>query len=288
MSVRKAAPKETYQKLYIIIFVLAGLLLISTALLVANRISNGRLSFAVGSAKITENRIEDRSAGSESEGVATFSNIGRKFPSIFAVATDTSPLSAWGNSLLLDTVSGEAGDTQAQENESIIELYKWNASDNEIFEVHNMLPGDRYTKYFGVKAFHSGDITIRFETQVSRNTKNFWDVLKLRVTDVNANEVLFDGSLKEMNDTVVERPFEKNSAMQTDVRYQMEFYMDTDVGNEHQGASMKVKLVWSTEDRGDLEPSPGNGFFDKFLAFFRTIFAFLRRMLYSLTGRAGG
>ncbi|MDR1628919.1 MAG: hypothetical protein LBS36_01695 [Oscillospiraceae bacterium] len=291
---KTATAKESYQKLYRIIIVLAVLLLISMGLLLVNSVLHGRFSAAVGSAKITENVLGNPPEGAEAaaQGLPVSSADMKRAGDQNASAKNSvkpvflNAVPFFAGPVFLDAAGG--ADSQAADSQSYIELYKRHSSDNEIFEVHNMLPGDCYTKYFGVKALHSDDISIRFEAQVSRNTKNFWNVMKIRVTQADTQEIIFDGSLKDLDDTVLERPFSKNAAMQTEVRYKIDFYMDTTVGNEYQGASLKVKLVWSTKDRGDLEPSPGGGFFEKIISFFAAIGAFLRRMLYAITGLRGG
>lgn len=67
--------------------------------------------------------------------------------------------------------SGENGETA-----EILELYQGKPSDNQKFEVLNMLPGDSVTQYFCIKAYHNADITLYFNAEVTEETKSLSNV----------------------------------------------------------------------------------------------------------------
>lgn len=58
-----------------------------------------------------------------------------------------------------------------------LELYKRHASDNEAFDVSNMVPGDKVTKDFTVRIHHNDPLTLYFKAEVTEQTKKLGDVL---------------------------------------------------------------------------------------------------------------
>ena len=72
------------------------------------------------------------------------------------------------------------------------ELYKRkrHASDNEAFDVSNMVPGDKVTKDFTVRIHHNDPLTLYFKTEVTEQTKKLGDVLQVSVTDEASGETV--------------------------------------------------------------------------------------------------
>ena len=67
-----------------------------------------------------------------------------------------------------------------------LELYSTSTEVNAEFQVENMLPGDRERRFFCVKAYHRGDVTVYFEPDVISETKNLSQVLELKVKRLDA------------------------------------------------------------------------------------------------------
>ena len=118
-----------------------------------------------------------------------------------------------------------------------LELYKRHASDNEAFDVSNMVPGDKVTK-------------------VTEQTKKLGDVLQVSVTDEDSGETICRGTFAELDGVEFSQAIAGSTGGSTDVTYRIDAWLDTSVGNEYQQALLKADLYWYVkDDGGHTEPT---------------------------------
>ena len=138
-------------------------------------------------------------------------------------------------------------------------LYEGQPSDNQRFEVSNMLPGDIETKYFCVKAYHDKDVDLFFKTEITEQTKNLGDVLHIKVTHLDSGNVLCDAPFSEIGGKEFSELLKVTGEKITTAYYQVEVSLDTAVGNEYQAAQLRADFSWFVKDEGGLTPPPQTG-----------------------------
>lgn len=137
-----------------------------------------------------------------------------------------------------------------------LELYKRHASDNEAFDVSNMVPGDKVTKDFTVRIHHNDPLTLYFKTEVTEQTKKLGDVLQVSVTDEASGETVCRGTFAELDGVEFSQAITGSAGGSTDVTYRVDAWLDTSVGNEYQQALLKADLYWYVkDDGGHTEPT---------------------------------
>lgn len=140
-----------------------------------------------------------------------------------------------------------------------LELYEGKPGDNQRFEVKNMLPGDTETKYFCIRAHHNADLKLFFKTEVTEQTKNIGDVLRIKVTHLETGKVLCDAPFVEVKGSEFSELLKKTASSETNAYYQIDVSLDTSVGNEYQAAALKADFEWYVKDGGGLTPPPQTG-----------------------------
>ena len=113
-----------------------------------------------------------------------------------------------------------------------LELYKRHASDNEAFDVSNMVPGDKVTKDFTVRIHHNDPLTLYFKAEVTEQTKKLGDVLQVSVTDEASGETVCRGTFAELDGVEFSQAITGLAGGSTDVTYRGDAWRDTSVGNE--------------------------------------------------------
>lgn len=133
-----------------------------------------------------------------------------------------------------------------------IDLDQKEPSDNERFEVSNMLPGDSITKYFCVKTTHDFDVKVYFESSIVDQTKQLGDVLDIKVTDVtdgvNRAKLVTNGTFNEINKNSYPVQLKKNKDGYTVKYYKIDVSLDTSVGNPYQAAKLSADFKWYVTD----------------------------------------
>ncbi len=138
-------------------------------------------------------------------------------------------------------------------------LHKGQLTDNRKFTVKNMFPGDVETQYFCLKASHAGEITVYFTALVKDQTKNLADVLHIRVTQLDADRVLYDGPIGQMDLAGYGQSFQASAEEETLIYYKVEVSLPTSTGNEHQGAMLTADFQWFvTDDNNMMPPDTGD------------------------------
>ncbi len=156
------------------------------------------------------------------------------------------------------TPTNNSGSADAENKATVIELYKGQASDNEKFQVTNMLPGDTETKYFAVKVSHHADAIVYFNAEITEQTKNLANVLHIKVTHLENGKVIYDGTFADMNIDGYGETFATTESTETVAYYKIEVSLPTSTGNEYQSAKLLADFNWFVKDTGPLD-SPQTG-----------------------------
>ncbi len=180
------------------------------------------------------------------------------------------------------------GTTQNQSNDNTagISLYSGKTTDNKKFEVTNMLPGDSVTKYFELKLHHNADIYVYFKCDVSEQAKSLADVLNIKITNIQTNNLIYSGTFADMSVEGYAEKFVKTDDNTSTALYKIEAYLDTSVGNEYQSAYLLSDFIWFVKDSDSLD-SPVTGDIYSFAFVALGVFALLILTVLLLICRRG-
>ena len=139
-----------------------------------------------------------------------------------------------------------------------IELYNKQAEENTPFQVGNMFPGDSETKYFRVRVSYHDKITVHYKATVRPGYEKLAEVLKVRVRLLTTGEMLYDGLMRDMPESLTHKLASKKSTTE-ELYYEITAYLDTSVGNDYQNKDLIADFKWWVEETGNLDDSPQTG-----------------------------
>ena len=239
---------EQKKKIKVIIIVLACLLGLSLLALGGTLIYNKIANTTSATVTVPDNLItpdEDTTKPDSSE--------------INSQAPDSSDTQAPSNSA--DT-SSSAVPTQSTTAEvkkaATIELYNKQPEENTPFQVENMFPGDSETKYFRVRVSYHDKITVHYKATVRPGYEKLAEVLKVRVKLLSTGEMLYDGLMRDMPESLTHKLASKKSTTD-ELYYEITAYLDTSVGNDYQNKDLIADFKWWVEETGNLDDSPKTG-----------------------------
>lgn len=158
------------------------------------------------------------------------------------------------------SVSGETNNSQSQNHGKAISLHKRNAGDNTPFKAGNMLPGDSETKNYCVRVSHKKDVVLRFRADIRSGCEILSEVLCCRVTLSDSGEVLYDGLMRDIPESL-NRSLNTDKSTTSEVAYEITAYLDTSVGNEYMNKDLIADFRWWVEETDNLDsPQTGDGF----------------------------
>ena len=249
------------KRLKLITVVLAVLLVLSAGGLAARHMHRKVLAPPQVTAEVQGNRIGEKTSVDESsrseEATASVSDeakaAGTKDTFITADSTDVSS----DRSQTSGTVKTAVGDRRQG---TVLELYKGKSGDNQRFEVKNMFPGDTLTQNFCIRVSHDQDLELFFRADVTEQTKKLGDVLRVKVTHLETDKVLYDAAFSAVNGKEIAEVLKANSEESTIANYQIEVSLDTSVGNEYQVSMLQADFHWYVKDadEGGLVPPKTN------------------------------
>ncbi len=140
----------------------------------------------------------------------------------------------------------------------LMNFYRHNDDDNEPFKVTNMFPGDIETKYYGINVTYHDEVEVHFKADVRDGYEKLAEVLKFKVTLLTNNEVLYDGLMKDMDESVVHKLSSKESTNE-ELYYELSAYLDTSVGNEYQNLDLIADFKWWIEGKENLDENIKTG-----------------------------
>ncbi len=139
-----------------------------------------------------------------------------------------------------------------------IELYAGQAEENSPFSVGNMLPGDSEAKSFRVRVAHQGKVTVHCKAVVRDGYEKLAEVMKARVALPDTGEVVYDGLMRDMPDSVA-RELDSSSRVTDELRYEITAYLETSVGNEYQNLDLIADITWWVDEASNLAPLAKTG-----------------------------
>lgn len=169
-----------------------------------------------------------------------------------------------GNAASADTpLSGDAATAGALEasearTAASIMLYSKAPSENEAFVVKNMFPGDSETKYFRVRVSFHDRVAVHFNAAVRPGYEKLSEVLKVKITLLSTGEILYDGLMKDMPESVTHTLSSYSKAV-GELYYEITAYLETSVGNDYQDRGLIADFKWWVEDLGALDDLPFTG-----------------------------
>ena len=239
---------EQKKKIKIVIIVLACLLGLSLlalgGTLVYNKLANNPpATVTVPDNLITPDEDTTKPDSSESNSQAPDSS-----------DTQTPSSSADASSSAVPTQSTTAEAKKA----ATIELYNKQPEENTPFQVGNMFPGDVETKYFRVRVSYHDKITVHYKATVRPGYEKLAEVLKVRVKLLSPGEMLYDGLMRDMPESLTHKLASKKSTTD-ELYYEITAYLDTSVGNDYQNKDLIADFKWWVEETGNLDDSPKTG-----------------------------
>lgn len=150
------------------------------------------------------------------------------------------------------TDAANTSSTDTDKTATALFLYDRNPGDNTSFEVNNMFPGDKETKYYCVKVSYKGTVMVRFHTDIRPGYEKLAEVLKCRIVLLSTGETIYEGLLRDMPKSV-------NHTLKTDKKtvselyYEITAYLDTSVGNEYMEKDLAADFEWWVEETGNLD-----------------------------------
>lgn len=239
---------EQKKKIKIVIIILAILLGLSLLALggtvIYNKIANNTpATVTVPDNLITPDEDATKPDSSESNSQAPDSS-----------DTQTPSSSADASSSAVPTQSTTAEAKKA----ATIELYSKQPEENTPFQVGNMFPGDVETKYFRVRVSYHDKITVHYKATVRPGYEKLAEVLKVRVKLLSTGEMLYDGLMRDMPESLTHKLASKKSTTD-ELYYEITAYLDTSVGNDYQNKDLIADFKWWVEETGNLDDSPKTG-----------------------------
>ena len=160
---------------------------------------------------------------------------------------------------------GTSSSTVTESSDAInITLYRRNSGENVLFSMENMFPGDADMRYFRVKVSYKNTVNVRYHAEIRKGYEKLAEVLQTRVRLVETDEVLYEGSMKDMPEKLNHM---LNSTTETtdELCYEILTYLDTSVGNEYMNTETIVDFRWWVEEVENLT-SPKTGEYYRMLA----------------------
>lgn len=131
---------------------------------------------------------------------------------------------------------------------------------NTAFRVVNMFPGDKETKNYSVKIEHKSSIVVHFSAKIRKGYEKLAEVLKCRVVLPYNGEVLYDGLMCDMPESL-EHLLATKTNVTNYVDYEVTAYLDTSVGNEYMNKDLYADFrFWA--DEAEMSDLIANGIYD--------------------------
>lgn len=240
---------EQKKKIKIVIIVLACLLGLSLlalgGTLVYNKLANNPpATVTVPDNLITPDEDTTKPDSSESNSQALDSS-----------ETQTPSSSADPSSSAVQPTQSTTAETKKA---ATIELYNKQPEENTPFTVDNMFPGDAEIKYFCVRVSYHDKITVHYKATVRPGYEKLAEVLKVRVKLLSTGEMLYDGLMRDMPESLTHKLASKKSTTD-ELYYEITAYLDTSVGNDYQNKDLIADFKWWVEETGNLDDSPKTG-----------------------------
>ena len=127
-----------------------------------------------------------------------------------------------------------------------------------------MLPGDSVTQYYLLKFSNKNNETIKFSSQIKDGYEKLSEVMKCKVVLITTDEVLYDGLMKDMPESInyTISTVNEDDYSNGELYYSITSYLDKSVGNEYQNKNLYADFRWWIEEDDNLSDNPSTD--DKF------------------------
>lgn len=153
----------------------------------------------------------------------------------------------------LPSESTESPNDESTQTAVTIELFDRQPDDNTPFNVVNMFPGDTETEYFCVKVSHHDTVTVKYSADIRPGYEKLSEVLKCRITLLTADEVLYDGLMRDMPESLDHTVYTEQH-VESELYYEISVYLETNVGNEYMNKDLVADFIWWVEGDENLDP----------------------------------
>ncbi len=138
---------------------------------------------------------------------------------------------------------------------TVVTLYERHPGDNVPFDEENFFPGDTVTKYYDVRVTHKAPVVLHYRATVRPGYEKLAEVLNLRVKILDGEEVLYDGPVIGMPESV-NRTLGADGRTESELYYEVTGSLDTSVGNEFMDEALVLDFNWwvEGEDVDNLAP----------------------------------
>ena len=146
-----------------------------------------------------------------------------------------------------------------QEGDTTLTIYRNHPEDSIPFQVNNLFPGDAETKSYYLAVSYRGTVTVHFHADVRSGYEKLGEVLKCRVVLKNTGDVLYDGLMGDMPESL-EHGLLSGDVTTDQLEYEITAYLDTSVGNEYMKRELVADFRWwavAETEPDDDEPSGG-------------------------------
>ena len=111
-----------------------------------------------------------------------------------------------------------------------------------------------------MRVSHKGDVLLRFHAQVRPGYEKLAEVLKCRVVLPESGEVLYDGRMRDMPESL-SHALHTGASTTGEVYYAVTAYLDTGVGNAYMDKDLIADFRWWVEETENLDnPKTGDAF----------------------------
>ena len=132
---------------------------------------------------------------------------------------------------------------QGQEGNMRLTIYKNNPEESVPFQVNNMFPGDTETKRYLLAVSYLGTVTVHFHADIEPGYEKLAEVLKCRVFLKTTDELIYDGLMKNMPESL-EHKLESKRKTTDELEYEIAVYLETSVGNEYMNKALVADFRW--------------------------------------------
>lgn len=117
-----------------------------------------------------------------------------------------------------------------------------------------MEEGESIRKDYIVRINHTRDMKMYLKVNVLTQTDGIAEALNLKLYDTTNEKLIFDDSIKNLDNTVYERMMPAQGSKKNDTMYVAEAYFDAPVGDKYKMSELEVELKWyvAEEDAKDL------------------------------------
>lgn len=175
-----------------------------------------------------------------------------------AASATTKQSTTAANAQAATTAKAATTSTAGKKQAATIDLYNKQPEENTPFQVGNMFPGDRETKYFRVQVSYHDKVTVHYKATVRPGYEKLAQVLKVKIRLLTTGETLYNGLMRDMPDSLTHKLVSADSTTD-ELYYEITAYLDTSVGNAYQNKDLIADFSWWVEETGNLEPSPHTG-----------------------------